>query len=137
MSDFVLDERLQADTVSIGALPLCEIRMMNDQQFPWLVLVPAINGVTEVYNLSEAQQRQLWQECTQIGQRLMAGFAGGKLNIATLGNVVAQLHVHVIVRFESDVAWPAPVWGKQPVVKFSNDELQQRVAKIKAMLQLS
>ncbi|QJQ95002.1 MULTISPECIES: HIT domain-containing protein [Halomonadaceae] len=111
MSDFTLDPRLEADSLPITELPLCQVRLMNDARFAWLLLVPRRSDVSEVFELSEQDQAQLWREATALGQGMKQALQGDKLNLATLGNVVSQLHLHVIVRKHDDDAWPAPVWG--------------------------
>ncbi len=111
MSAFEPDAHLVDDTYPVTELPLCQLRLMDDSRFPWLVLVPRRPGVSEVFELDEADQQQLWREATRVGQTLKAALQGDKLNIASLGNMVAQLHVHVIVRHRRDAAWPGPVWG--------------------------
>lgn len=112
MGDFEIDERLARDSLPVTELPLCQLRLMDDARYPWLVLIPRRSGISEVYQLEEQDQRQLWREATAIGHAMMAMFEGDKLNIASLGNVVAQLHVHVVVRRRDDDSWPAPVWGR-------------------------
>lgn len=111
MNDFMLDERLAADTLSIADLPLSRVLLMNDARYPWVVLVPRHASISEVFELSHADQQQLWREATQLGEAMKATLGGDKINIASLGNVVSQLHVHVVVRRHSDATWPAPVWG--------------------------
>ncbi|SJN09992.1 Diadenosine tetraphosphate (Ap4A) hydrolase and other HIT family hydrolases [Halomonas citrativorans] len=111
MNDFTLDQRLDTDTFPIADLPLCRVLLMNDARYPWVILVPRLNNISEVFELSETDQAQLWQEATQLGSVMKTLFEGDKLNIATLGNVVKQLHIHVVVRHQADATWPAPVWG--------------------------
>ncbi|MFC3283292.1 HIT domain-containing protein [Litchfieldella rifensis] len=111
MTEPTLDPRLEADTLPVAELPLCQVRLMNDSRFPWLVLIPRRPAVSEVFELSEADQAQLWKEATALGRTMKEALEGDKLNLATLGNVVAQLHLHVIIRNHDDDAWPAPVWG--------------------------
>ncbi|SEN12281.1 HIT domain-containing protein [Halomonas caseinilytica] len=123
MPDFEPDARLIEDTYPITELPLCQLRLMNDARFPWLVLVPRRAGVSEVIELDEADQRQLWREATLAGSVLKECLTGDKLNIATLGNVVAQLHLHVILRRHDDDAWPAPVWGHGQASPYDLDTL--------------
>lgn len=84
---------------------------MNDRRYPWLILVPRRADISEIYQLAGDDQARLWQEATTLGQALMTTFGGDKLNLATLGNQVPQLHLHVIARRREDAAWPAPVWG--------------------------
>lgn len=111
MTEPTLDPRLEADTLPVAELPLCQVRLMNDSRFAWLVLIPRRPGVSEVFELSSVDQTQLWKEATALGRAMKECLGGDKLNLATLGNVVAQLHLHVIVRKHDDDAWPAPVWG--------------------------
>lgn len=111
MHDLTLDERLDADTFPVTELPLCRVLLMNDARFAWLILVPRRAHVSEVADLSDDDQAQLWREATRLGSAMKEALGGDKLNIAALGNVVAQLHVHVVVRRRDDDAWPAPVWG--------------------------
>ncbi|GGX99373.1 histidine triad (HIT) protein [Litchfieldella qijiaojingensis] len=111
MDDFRLDSRLESDSLPVCDLPLCQVRLMNDARFPWLVLIPRRPGIREVFELSSSDQVQLWHEATEVGRVMKDATQGDKLNLATLGNVVAQLHLHVIVRKTDDAAWPAPVWG--------------------------
>jgi diadenosine tetraphosphate (Ap4A) HIT family hydrolase len=108
---FEMDERLLKDTVVLGDITLCRVLLMNDSRYPWLILVPRCSAVSEVFELTAAQQQQLWQETSSVGQVLKDVFQADKINIATLGNVVKQLHMHVVVRMQEDAAWPAPVWG--------------------------
>ena len=110
-SAFALDPRLAADTVEVGDLALCRVLLMDDARFPWLILVPRRPEVSEITDLSEADAAALWQEM-QLATRVMQALAKpDKVNVAALGNVVAQHHVHVVGRFRSDPAWPGPVWG--------------------------
>ncbi len=111
MPEFELDERLASDSLPLLDLELCSLRLMNDDRFPWLLLVPRRAGCVEVLDLDENDQDLLWAEIRQVAAALREVVQADKLNIAALGNVVAQLHVHVIGRFRDDVAWPAPVWG--------------------------
>lgn len=111
-ASFVLDQRLAADCLLVTDLELCRVLLMNDARYPWLVLVPRINNLTELADLDRAQQHLLLDEVERARTALRELGAFDKLNIAALGNVVAQLHVHVIARRIEDDAWPAPVWGR-------------------------
>lgn len=132
---FHLDPRLEQDTIAVASWPLCELRMMNDAQYPWLILIPRVEGATELFHLSEAQRQQLDKESMHLSKGLMLAFNGFKLNVAALGNVVSQLHIHHVVRFEGDPTWPAPVWGKLPPVPLDEDALQARFARLQTLLQ--
>lgn len=111
MDTFALDPRLEADSLPLADLPLCRAVLMNDARYPWVILVPRVPSVSEVFELSQADQEQLWRETTALGAAMKEAFHGDKLNIATLGNVVSQLHIHLVVRYQDDASWPAPVWG--------------------------
>ncbi|NMT63865.1 HIT domain-containing protein [Marinobacter orientalis] len=131
---FALHERLEADTVSLGQSALCEIRLMNDSNWPWVLLVPRVTGIREIYQLSREQQQQLLAESSLLGEGMMALFGGDKLNVAALGNMVPQLHLHHIVRFEGDPAWPGPVWGRLPAQAYSTDELAAVTARLEPVI---
>ena len=108
---FMLDARLDADTRLVASLALCDVRLMNDARFPWLVLVPRHVGLVEIADLSADVQTLLWQEVNRASAALRTVAPCDKLNLGALGNIVRQLHVHVIARCEGDPAWPGPVWG--------------------------
>jgi diadenosine tetraphosphate (Ap4A) HIT family hydrolase len=131
-SVFALDSRLQQDTLTIGDFPLCRLLLSNDASYPWLILVPRRDDISELFQLDVADQQQLWQETTALAELLKDLFDADKMNVATLGNVVSQLHMHVIVRKRDDAAWPAPVWGKHPARPYS----AEHVAAIRERLRL-
>lgn len=120
INGFNLHQRLAADTLSLGRSRLCELRLMNDSAWPWVILVPMRAGIREIYQLDEADQQRLLWESSELSRGMMVLFAGDKMNVAALGNMVPQLHLHHIVRFEGDPAWPAPVWGKQAPVAYDD-----------------
>ncbi|VXB59011.1 Histidine triad (HIT) protein [Pseudomonas sp. 8AS] len=120
---FTLDSRLQQDTLPIGDFPLCRLLLMNDANYPWFILVPRREAVSELFQLDMADQQALWQETTRLAETLKDVFVADKMNVATLGNVVSQLHMHVIVRRREDAAWPAPVWGKHPAKAYSAEQI--------------
>ena len=135
MSDrFELDPRLAADTFLVGETPLSQVLLMNDARYPWLILVPRRADITEPFELSEADQAQLWQESMQLGEAMKAHFAADKLNIAALGNQVAQLHVHHIARFHFDAAWPGPVWGVGSAVPYSDAARDALMGELRSLL---
>ncbi|MCC5976477.1 MAG: HIT domain-containing protein [Salinarimonas sp.] len=111
MSAFSLDPRLEADTIALGDLELCSVRLMNDARFPWLILVPRRADIVELDDLAAQDSQQLMQEARIAVGVMRAVAAPDKVNVAGLGNVVSQFHLHVIGRFASDPAWPGPVWG--------------------------
>ncbi|OQR32739.1 HIT family protein [Pseudomonas sp. Bc-h] len=131
---FVLDSRLLQDTVPVGDFPLCRLLLSNDSQYPWFILVPRRADISEIFQLSDAEQTQLWSETTLLSKTLQQLFNADKMNVAALGNVVSQLHMHVIVRRKGDAAWPAPVWGKHPAVPYSTDESAVIFARLKTVL---
>ena len=136
MSDpFQLDPRLAADTFLVGDTPLSQVLLMNDARYPWLILVPRRSDVTEPFQLSEADQAQLWQESMRLGEAMKVHFAADKLNIAALGNQVAQLHVHHIARFHADDAWPGPVWGVGSAVPFRDIARDALLDDLRSLLQ--
>ena len=112
MSEFSLHPRLAADTSLIADWPLCRVLLMEDARWPWAILVPRRAGLTDIIDLSEADRAPLMEEMARMGAAIRALPGVAKLNVAALGNQVAQLHVHVIGRHPGDAAWPDPVWGK-------------------------
>lgn len=128
MSGFELDPRLAADSVVAAEWPLCRLLLGNDATYPWLILVPRRAGVREIYELAAGDQQQLLHESVTLGRAMMQAFAGHKLNVAALGNVVPQLHLHHVVRHTTDPAWPSPVWGKAPPRVYAASERESRLA---------
>jgi diadenosine tetraphosphate (Ap4A) HIT family hydrolase len=127
---FELHERLEADTFHIGDFPLCQVLLMNDQRFPWFILVPRKPQLTELYHLTEEDRVHYIQETSFLSQKLMDAFSGHKLNVATLGNVVPQLHIHHVIRYREDDAWPGPVWGAGTPVPYTDEMLRERLSKL-------
>lgn len=136
MSDaaFALDPRLQNDTHPVASLELCDVLLMNDTRFPWLVLVPRKANMTEICDLSPDEQTQLWREVTQASQALRSIAPFDKLNLGALGNIVRQLHVHVVGRREGDAAWPGPVWGSGAAAPYDDEALAAMLQAIRAAL---
>jgi len=134
---FVLDSRLQADTVLIGDFSLCQLLLSNDSNYPWFVLVPKRPDISEIFELTLEDQLQLWQETTVLAAILNTLFAADKMNVATLGNVVSQLHMHVIARRHGDPAWPAPVWGKHPAQPYTAQQVSTIVQQLRSELDAS
>ena len=112
MTGFSLHPRLAADTHHVGDLPLCSVLLMDDARFPWLILVPRRPGLVEITDLAAGERHDLMDEIALCSAALQRVAAPDKLNVGALGNVVAQLHVHIVGRFASDAAWPDPVWGR-------------------------
>jgi len=111
---FTLDPQLERDTATVGDLPLSRVLLMNDAGFPWLIAVPRHAGAVEIFDLGEAERAQLMSELALLAQLLKDLTGCHKINIAAIGNVVAQLHIHVVARRRDDPLWPRPVWGAQP-----------------------
>jgi len=131
-----LHPQLAKDTVNIGDLPLSRVLVINDANYPWLLLVPRRPGVSEVLDLDEVELAQLWTEIARAGRALKTVTECDKLNIAALGNVVPQLHVHVIARRRSDAAWPKPVWGAVPPLDHDKDELERFIQALRKTMWL-
>lgn len=119
---FALDSRLRNDTLPLGHLPLSQLLLMNDQQYPWLILVPERDGVSELFELAATDRQQLMHEISAVAALLARLTQPTKVNVATLGNIVRQLHVHIVARREGDAAWPGPVWGKLPPRPYPESE---------------
>ena len=124
---FKLHPTLAADCFTVGELELCTLLMLNDQRYPWFILVPRRDDVSEVFQLQDAEQQQLWRESAQLSQALKASFSADKINIGALGNLVPQLHIHHVARFTSDPAWPGPVWGHSAAEPYSSEKKSQRL----------
>jgi len=122
---FELHPQLAADTFTVGDLPLCRMLLMNDARFPWVILVPRRGNISEFYQLSMQDQQLLWQESALVAEKLMLLTEADKLNLAALGNVVPQFHLHHVARFQEDMAWPKPVWGQGVAVAYDESEKQQ------------
>ncbi|HUB90521.1 MAG TPA: HIT family protein [Dyella sp.] len=133
-ADFELDPRLQADTQHLAALSLCDVLLMKDARFPWLILVPRITGCTEILDLPEHARERLWQEINHAAAVLREVVPCDKLNIGALGNIVRQLHVHVVARKQGDQAWPGPVWGSGAAAPYAADALASLVQRLQQRL---
>lgn len=134
---FEMDYRLESDCVFIGTLSLCRIMLMKDANYPWVLLVPQRADISEIYQLDPDDQEQLIWESSFVAERLVHAFDGDKMNIAALGNVVPQLHIHHVVRSRNDAAWPNPVWGAVPAKAYTSAELEKRVALLKSAFETS
>ena len=130
LSDFRPDERLVRDSDLVTKIGLCELRLMKDGRWPWLVLVPQRRGVSEVFDLTPLDQTMLTFETTVVAEALKRVTGATKINIGALGNIVRQLHVHVIARSEGDANWPGPVWGHGTAEPRSAEETKAFSAKL-------
>ena len=131
---YALHPQLAADSHPLAGLALCDLQLMDDCNYPWLVLVPRVPGARELVDLDPEQRAALTGEIARCEQLLLDVFQPHKLNVAALGNIVPQLHVHVIARFEHDPAWPAPVWGRVAARPYAPEALVERVRELQAAL---
>lgn len=131
---FELHPFLVRDCVAIGSLSACQLLLMNDSRYPWLILVPLRSGLRDLDELTPDESSLVWADMTLASRLLRNLYHPDKLNVAALGNVVDQLHIHVIARFQSDLSWPKPVWGQFSPLPYSADGLQETVGKIQQEL---
>ena len=134
MDTFHLHPQLEADTALIANWGLSRVLLMNDARFPWIILVPRRAGLSEIQDLKHAERMVVIEEINRAGAGLKSMTGAKKINSAALGNMVPQLHVHVIARFENDVAWPSPVWGSGPPVAYEQDVKVALIEKLRAAL---
>lgn len=132
-----LHPQLEKDTINIGDLPLSRVLVINDANYPWLLLVPRRAGTIEIVDLDEVAQAQLMTEINRVARALQDVAKPDKLNIAALGNVVPQLHVHIIARRKSDAAWPRPVWGVVPALAHDPQEVEAFIGALRRKIWLS
>lgn len=132
---FLLDPRLAADTRPVAQLDLCEVRLMDDARFAWLVLVPQRAGLVETADLTPSERTLLWHEVERAGAALRTAAPCDKLNLGALGNIVRQLHVHVVARRMGDAAWPGPVWGSGAAVRYAEGTREALVERLRGALQ--
>jgi len=130
---FQLHPRLAQDCFKIGSLGLCELLMMNDSQYPWFILVPRCD-VKEIYQLTPDAQQQLLNESSLLAKTIDQLYQPDKLNIAAIGNLVPQLHIHHVARYQTDQAWPAPIWGKLPPCPYPESQASLEINKIQFAL---
>lgn len=131
---FILHPVLERDSLAVGDLPLCRLLLINDAQFPWCLLVPRRASVTDLHQLERSDRHQLSDESHQLCEVMMSLCNGFKMNVAALGNVVPQLHVHHIVRQTDDACWPRPVWGQQPSVPYQPEAADRLIAALSARM---
>ena len=136
MSTFQLHAQLKQDCFIVGQFELCLVLLLNDSQFPWFILVPQRENIREIYELQREDQQLLIQESSYFSQQLATIFEAEKLNVAAIGNIVPQLHVHHIVRYQTDKAWPAPVWGKFAATPYTAQQRESRISKVTAVCDL-
>lgn len=127
-SDFVLHPQLEKDSRFVYRLELSDVRIINDANYPWFLLIPRRANLTELHQLNEDEQQLLTNESRLLSQAIEQCFSPDKLNVAAIGNVVSQLHVHHIARYKADIAWPKPVWGFTALLPYEDTQLQARIA---------
>ncbi len=127
---FSLHPQLTNDCFELAEFPLCKLLLCNDSAYPWFILVPKVNDITDIYQLDWQQQQQILNESSLLSELLMQVFDGDKMYVAALGNVVEQLHVHHVVRYKVDTSWPKPIWGQQPLTPYSDSELHSLKEKL-------
>jgi len=133
-SVFQLHARLARDGFVLGYLSLCQLLLMNDSRFPWFILVPQRPGVSEIYQLAPADRQLLLEESCHLAACLAESFHADKINIGSLGNVVPQLHLHHVVRYHNDAAWPGPVWGYGEAVPYTDELLLATLRRVQGKL---
>jgi diadenosine tetraphosphate (Ap4A) HIT family hydrolase len=133
---FELHPRLKEDCITIGRFDLCQLLMMNDSQYPWFILVPEIADKLEIYQLNKAERAVLLEESCYLAEYLATRYKADKMNIAAIGNMVPQLHIHHVVRYRTDKAWPAPVWGKFAAVPYTEQQITDNLAYLKELLSI-
>ena len=133
---FQLHPRLQQDCITIGRFELCQLLMMNDSHYPWFILVPEKADIQELYQLSKPEQFTLLEESSYLAENLAALYKADKMNIAAIGNLVPQLHIHHIVRYQNDKAWPDPVWGKFAALPYTEQQIADNITRIKKQLNI-
>lgn len=131
---FQLHTQLAADCRDLGSLRLCRLLLMDDANYPWFILVPQRAGLRELHELEGDDRARLWEESALLSRALTQGFAPDKLNVAALGNQVPQLHLHHIVRYRHDAAWPQPVWGKVARQPYYTAEAEKLAALMRTLL---
>ncbi|MCX7102702.1 MAG: HIT domain-containing protein [Methylobacter sp.] len=133
---FQLHPRLAEDCISIGQFELCRLLMMNDSQYPWFILVPKRPELQEIYQLNKAERALLTEESSYLAESLAKLYKADKMNIAAIGNLVPQLHIHHVVRYQIDKAWPAPVWGKFAAVPYNEQQIIDNIDRLKDCLKM-
>lgn len=131
---FELDEQLKNDTIEVGQFKLCLVLLHKDANYPWLILVPKRSNMREIHHLAEEDQLQLIRESSHLSEVMTSLFAPTTMNIAALGNIVPQLHIHHVARFEGDAAWPKSVWGHSEAKDYDKQVLFERLQRLHASL---
>lgn len=130
---FELHPQLQADTFFIKKLQISGLHLINDARYPWVVLVPEIENLRDLHNLTEDDYRTVMNEIRQVSNGMDSLFSPTKMNVAALGNMVPQLHIHIIARYDQDEAWPGPIWGSGEAVPYGRDKKEQQIKQLKSL----
>ena len=131
---FALHPRLKEGCITIGRFDLCQLLMMNDSQNPWFILVPEKADIKEIYQLSKPELHTLAEESSYLAENMASLYHADKMNVAAIGNLVPQLHIHHIVRYQTDKAWPAPIWGKFATIPYTQQQITYNIAQVKLQL---
>ena len=131
---FRLDKRLESDTFWVGDMPLCKVLLMNVANFPWIILVPRVSDKSEIFDLNQSDLEKYHRETNYLLQSMSKLYMADKMNIASLGNLVSQLHTHIIVRYKKDDAWPNPVWSFPEMISYETNKYQMEIDKIKKLV---
>ena len=132
-----LHSQLAADTIPIGDLGLSHVLLMNDATYPWLILVPRVAGITEIIDLPDADRGRLMDEISRASEALKSTTRCDKLNVAAIGNVVPQLHIHIVARRRGDPAWPKPVWGIAPPQPYAAGQAEALISTIRGAMRIA
>jgi diadenosine tetraphosphate (Ap4A) HIT family hydrolase len=127
---FQLHQKLQEDCIYSGKFELCRLLIMNDCQYPWFVLVPETPNISEIYQLNKVERNLLIEESSYLSENLVRLFTPDKMNIAAIGNIVPQLHIHHVVRYQSDKSWPQPVWGKYAAIPYEEGQINDLLLRL-------
>ena len=133
-TNFEVHSQLLDDCEQLGNLDLCSVLLMRDARFPWLILVPRIDGLRDLHDLPATYREQAFTEIEITSEALRTYTSADKINVAALGNMVPQLHIHVIGRREDDAGWPAPVWSAGPAITLEGADLKERVTALKILV---
>lgn len=131
---FELHPTLARDGIFIADLPLCRVMLANDSRYPWVILVPRRAQIREIYELEKQDQLQLHSESVNLSRAMAELYQADKMNVAALGNMVPQLHIHHVARYESDAAWPGPIWGALPAIAYGDEQREIRVNQLSELI---
>ena len=129
-----LNPQLEKGSIALGEFELCSLLLINDSNYPWFILLPNRENISEIFQLSSTDQQQLMIESSFFSKILEKAFNADKINVAALGNVVPQLHIHHIARYRNDACWPDPVWGAVPSIPYTDNQQRTIIDKLQALL---